>query len=53
MWNLTSTLQELRDQATRALYWFGRGDPGALFDLNIRALTINDLYVPERLLAAS
>ena len=51
MWTLTSTVHLLRDQATRTLYWFGRGDPAALFDLSLEALSINDPYVPERLLA--
>lgn len=53
MWTLTSTVEELRDQATHTLYWFGRGSPTALFDLTLNALAINDPYVPERLLAAS
>jgi len=53
MWTLTSTVRHLRDQATRALYWFGRGDAAALFDLTLDALAVNDPYVPERLLAAS
>lgn len=53
MWLLTSTDQELRDVATRALYWFGRGNPAALFEESLRALAINDPYVPERMLAAS
>jgi hypothetical protein len=53
MWMLTSTVRQLRDQATRTLYWFGRGDPTAFFDLTLEALTINDPYVPERLIAAS
>lgn len=53
MWTLTSTVRNVRDHATRALYWFGRGDPARLFDLTISALTINDPYVPERMLAAS
>jgi hypothetical protein len=53
MWTLTSTVRILRDQATRTLYWFGRGDPSALFDLAIESLPINDPYVPERMLAAS
>lgn len=52
-WTLTSTVRDLRDQATTTLYWFGRGDPLALFDLTLDALSINDLYVPERLFAAS
>ena len=53
MWLLTSTNRNLRDVATRALYWFGRGEPKALFEETIRSLEINDPYVPERMLAAS
>ncbi|MEM5787674.1 MAG: hypothetical protein AAGU11_10165 [Syntrophobacteraceae bacterium] len=53
MWMLTSTVRKLRDQATRSLYWFGRGAPAALFDLALNALSINDPYVPERMLAAA
>jgi hypothetical protein len=53
MWMLTSTVRELRDQATRTLYWFGRGDPAALFNLTLDSLAINDPYVSERLLASS
>lgn len=53
MWTLTSTVRRVRDQATRALYWFGRVDPGGLFQLTIGALTVNDSYVGERMLAAS
>src|SRR3981081_2804005 len=53
MWMLTSTVRGLRDQATRTLYCFGRGDPAALFKLAIDALDINDAYVSERLLAGS
>ncbi len=53
MWTLTSTVRELRDQATRTVYWFGRGDVGALFDLTMEASAINDSYVAERMLAAS
>jgi hypothetical protein len=43
----------LRDQATRALYWFGRVDPKGLFELTIDSLAVNDAYVGERMLAAS
>ncbi|MFO1500081.1 MAG: hypothetical protein U1G07_17110 [Verrucomicrobiota bacterium] len=46
-------MRDLRDRATRALYWFGRGDPEALFEDAIESLGINDPYVPERMLAAS
>jgi hypothetical protein len=53
MWTLTSTAPKIRDQATRTLYWFGRGEAAALFSLTLNALSINDGYVPERLLAAS
>jgi hypothetical protein len=53
MWTQTSTVRRLRDQATRTLYWFGRGDPGNLFGLTLDSLEINDPYVPERMLAAS
>lgn len=53
MWTLTSTVRRLRDEATRALYWFGRADPEGLFDLTIESLAINDAYVSERMLAAA
>ena len=52
MWTLTSTVRSLRDHATRALYWFGSGDPETLFALAIESLGVNDPYVPERMLAA-
>ena len=53
MWFLTSTDRELRDVATRALYWYGRGAPADLFEESLGLLGINDPYVPERMLAAS
>jgi hypothetical protein len=53
MWLLTTTIGELRDQATRTLYWFGRGNPMALFGCTVESLAINDPYVSERMLAAS
>ena len=52
-WLLTSTVRLLRDRATRALSWYGRGTPAALFELTLRMLGVNDPYVPERMLAAS
>jgi hypothetical protein len=52
MWMLTSTTKELRANATRTLYWFGRGAPAALFELTFEALRINDPYIAERMLAA-
>lgn len=53
MWFLTSTVRELRDVTTRALYWYGRGAPEKLFKESIISLGINDPYIPERMLAAS
>ncbi len=53
MWTLTSTVRRLRDQATWALYWFGRLDPDGLFALTIDSLPVNDAYVGERMLAAA
>lgn len=52
MWTLTSTVRRVRDQATRALYWFGRVDPEGLFALAVDSMAINDAYVGERVLAA-
>jgi hypothetical protein len=52
MWTLTTTNRSLRDHATRALYWFGVGDPNGLFELALDSLRVNDPYVPERMLAA-
>lgn len=52
MWALTTTVRLLRDHATRALYWFGCRNPKALFDLALDSLSVNDPYVPERMLAA-
>ena len=53
MWLLTTSARNLRDLVTRALYWFGRGDAGALFELTENSADINDPYVFERMLAAS
>ena len=53
MWLLTSTVRWLRDQATRALYWYGRRFPQEFFDLVMKSFTINDPYVSERMLAAT
>lgn len=52
-WMLTSTLRELRDLATRGLYWYGRGDPKALFDLTVSSVESNDPYIAERIIAAA
>ncbi len=53
MWILTSTVRSLRDKATRALYWYGRRFPKEFFDLVLKSFSINDPYVPERMLAAT
>lgn len=53
MWMLTSTVRDLRDAATAALYWYGRGDADGLFALAIESLTVNDAYVGERVVAAA
>lgn len=53
MWLLTTTIHDLRDRVTRAIYWFGRGDPVVLFEATVQAASINDPYVFERMLAAS
>ncbi|WP_157526394.1 hypothetical protein [Microbacterium oleivorans] len=53
MWMLTSTVRDLRDAATAALYWFGRESPPDLFELAASALQINDAYVGERATAAA
>lgn len=53
MWTLTSTLRNLRDYATRALYWYGRKDPAGLFSFALDALNINDPYIAERVTAAA
>lgn len=52
MWILTSTVRPLRDQATRALYWYGRRFPQEFFGLVMKSFTIKDPYVSERMLAA-
>lgn len=53
MWLLPTTVHNLRDRVTRAIYWFGRGDQTSLFEITAQAADINDPYVFERMLAAS
>ncbi len=54
MWILTSTVRPVRDQATRALYWYGRRFPQKFFeDLVMKSFKIDDPYVSERMLAAT
>lgn len=53
MWMLTSTMRPFRDKVTRALYYYGRKHPNELFELVQASLAVNDIYVPERMLAAA
>jgi hypothetical protein len=52
LWMLTSTVRDLRDVTTKALYWYGRRFPEAFFLLIESSLSINDPYISERMLAA-
>ena len=52
-WLLTSTIRPLRDQATSAPVLVRASYARSSFDLTLDSLAINDVYVPERLLAAS
>lgn len=53
MWLLTSTAPEVRNAATRALYWFGWKSPLGLFRLTLQSLRLNDPNIMERMLGAS
>lgn len=50
---LTTVNRKNRDIVTRALVTIGEQYPRALFDHVVRALSFNDPYVPERMLAAA
>lgn len=52
MWLLTSSVRSLRDHATKALYQFGCLSLPRLFEMTLESLSVNDPYVPERMLAA-
>jgi hypothetical protein len=52
-WFLTSTQRGFRDRATHALVHLGRTKPTILFGETLKSLSINDPYVPERMLSAS
>lgn len=51
-WCLTSTIRPFRDRATHALYDYGCRWPQRLLELVEDSLSVNDPYVPERMLAA-
>lgn len=53
MWILTTNIRKLRDEATRALYYYARKYPKEFLELLKYSLEINDPYVPERMLAVS
>lgn len=52
-WLLTSTSEDLRDLATKALQRYGRPEPNRLFDLAARLLDADDPYVVERIVGAT
>jgi hypothetical protein len=52
VWFLTSTNRALRDDATRALYYYGRKFPKEFILLVCESLKYNDPYVWERTLAS-
>lgn len=52
MWLLTSTNREMRDKATRAIYYYGRRYSINFIELTEYSLAINDPYVWERMLAS-
>jgi hypothetical protein len=52
-WFLTSTQRVFRDRATHALFELGLQQPQILFNETLASLLINDIYVSERMLAAS
>lgn len=51
-WMLVSVNRHFRDLATKALVLLGKEHPRALYKCCILALSSNDLYIPERMLAA-
>lgn len=53
MWVFTTNIRRLRDEATRALYYYARRYPKEFLDLLKYSIDINDPYVPERMLAVS
>jgi len=53
MWYLTSTNHELRHNATKALYFYGKKYYPEFYVLFCDSFNINDLYVLERMLAVT
>jgi hypothetical protein len=52
-WLLTSTNEDVRDLATKALQRYGRPEPKRLFDIATRMLDVDDPYVIERVVGAA
>ena len=52
-WLLTTTVRDLRDHVTRALYSVGRRHPRLIHDAVVASSDIDDPYIRERLLAAA
>ena len=53
LWLLSTTNREVRDLATRALYWYGRRCTTEYLDLLEYSVRINDPYVVERMIASA
>ena len=53
VWLLTSTTEDVRDLAMKALQRYGRPEPKRLFDLATRTLGVDDPYVVERVVGAA
>lgn len=53
MWVFTTNIRRLRDEATRALYYYVRRYPKEFLDLLKYSIDINDPYVVERMLAVT
>ncbi len=52
-WFLTATNRPFRNRATHNIYRLGKQSPPILFKACLDSLSINDPYVPERMIAAS
>jgi hypothetical protein len=50
---LTTTVRTLRDRATHCLVLLGELYPAPLFEASAASLSLDDPYIPERMLAAS
>lgn len=53
MWVFTTNIKRLRDEATRALYYYARRYPKEFLDLLEYSIDINDPYVVERMFAVT